>query len=103
MGNFMINYEVVNEIEDMVYKTLGYFDEYTYSDALFIVEYALGMKENYKLNKYMYNILDKFGITEGCIHDEELICFIKNRRRELGDSEWSNSMIICELKKLLKK
>ena len=55
----MINRKVVDDIEDMVYDCLGYFDEYTYSDSLFIVEFALGMKREHTPEEYMYDILFK--------------------------------------------
>ena len=56
----MINRTVVEEIEDMVSDLLGYFDEYTYSDALFIVEFALGMKKNYTPEEYMLEMYNEY-------------------------------------------
>jgi hypothetical protein len=94
----MINRAVVNEIEDMVYDRLEYFDEYTYSDALFIVEFALGMKRNYKPVDYMYDIFDYFGIVEGFVHDEEMVEFLIKKHLEHGEDEWGDSMVICDLK-----
>ena len=97
----MINKEVVNEIEDMVYDYLGYFDEYTYSDALFIVEFALGMKRNYKPDEWMYDIFDHFGIVEGFVHDEEMVEFLISKHLFHGEDEWGDSMVICDLKQWL--
>ena len=97
----MINRAVVEEIEDMVSDLLGYFDEYTYSDALFIVEFALGMKKNYIPEEYMYDIFDHFGIVEGFVHDEEMIEFLIDKHLEHGEDEWGDSSVICDLKKWL--
>ena len=102
MKNLVIlNAEVVNEIEDMVCDCLGYFDEYTYSDALFIVEFALGMKKDYKPEEYMYDIFDKFGIVEGSVHDDDMIRFLVEKHIEHGEDEWGDSMVICDLKQWL--
>ena len=97
----MINRAVVDEIEDMVSDALGYFDEYTYSNALFIVEFALGMKKNYIPEEYMYDIFDHFGIVEGFVHDEEMIEFLIDKHLEHGEDEWGDSSVICDLKKWL--
>ena len=97
----MINRKVVDEIEDMVYDALGYFDEYTYSDALFIVEFALGMKREYTPEEYMYDIFDYFGIVEGFVHDKEMVEYLISKHLEHGEDEWGDSMVICDLKKWL--
>ena len=97
----MINRTVVNEIEDMVYNALGYFDEYTYSDTLFIIEFALGMKRNYTPEEYMYDIFDHFGIVEGFVHDEEMVEYLINKHLEHGEDEWGDSSVICDLKEWL--
>lgn len=97
----MINRAVVDEIEDMVCDALGYFDEYIYSDALFIVEFALGMKREYKPEDYMYDIFDYFGIVEGFVHDKEMVEYLIKKHLEYGEDEWGDSMVICDLKKWL--
>ena len=97
----MINRAVVDEIEDMVSDALGYFDEYTYSGALFIVEFALGMKREYTPDEYMYDIFSHFGIVEGFVHDEEMVEYLINKHLEHGEDEWGDSMVICDLKKWL--
>lgn len=103
MEKFRINYETVNEIEDMVYETLEYFDEYTYSYALFIVEFALGMKQNYQPESYMCDIINHFGITPGIIQNEEMVEYLINKHLEHGEDEWGDSMVICDFKKWLKE
>ena len=97
----MINRAVVDEIEDMVCDALGYFDEYTYSEALFIVEFALGMKREYTPAEYMYDIFDHFGIVEGFVHDKEMVEYLIKKHLEYGEDEWGDSMVICDLKKWL--
>ena len=97
----MINRTIVDEIEDMVYDALGYFDEYTYSNALFIVEFALGMKREYTPEEYMYDIFDHFGIVEGFVHDKEMVEYLIKKHLEYGEDEWGDSMVICDLKKWL--
>ena len=82
MEKFRINYKTVNEIEDMIYKSLEYFDEYTYSQALFIVEFALGMKQNYQPESYVCDIINHFGITPGIIQNEEMVEYLINKHLE---------------------
>ncbi len=103
MKNFMITFETVNEIEDMVYEALGYFDEYTYSQALYIVEYALGMKTNYPPEIYMYDIFNHFGISSGVVQNKEMVEYLINKHLEHGEDAWGDSMVICNFKELLKE
>lgn len=99
----MINRAVIGKIENMVYDALGYFDEYTYSNTLFIIEFALGMKKNYKPNEYMYDIFDYLGIVEGFVHDEEMVEFLIEKHLEHGEDEWGDSAVIRDLKKWLEE
>lgn len=99
----MLNVEVIDRICDMVYDSLGYFDEYTYSDALFIIEFALGMKKNYIPEEYMYDIFDALGIVEGYVHDDEVVEYLIERHIEHGEDEWGDSMVFCDLKEYLEE
>ncbi len=96
-----LNVKIIDKISDRVYECLGYFDEYTYSDALFIIEFALGMKKNYTPDEYMYEILDEFGIIEGCVDDEEVVEFLRERHIVQGEDAWGDSMVFCDLKEYL--
>lgn len=94
----ILNKEVVKRIEEMIYESLGYFDEYTYADILFVIEYALGMKKNYTPEEYMYDIFAELGIVKGSICDDELVEYLINSHIEHADDD---EMVLRDLNKYL--
>ncbi len=101
----MINKNVVDEIIEMVTDHYGYFDEWTTSDVVFIIQFALGMTERlYKPCEYMYDIFAELGIVEGHVHDKELVKIINDTEEEIGYyDEWTAVSILNAIEKHLDK
>ncbi len=53
-----INREQIQKINKLVLEYHGYIDEFVESDVLFIIEYALGLKNNYNPDDWMLDIIE---------------------------------------------